>query len=274
MADAARSGRRYDVDHLVALSARLRRQGLGGGAAGPRPPVEHEPYTLDRLRVTVTASVRDGEAAWAALHTRMPSTLLHLVRLTDALHGLLARWGLYASDVRDTTPGPERDPAGAPVPGRSLHHVRRGAVSLTAAAARLGRTLVDAARPGKLSASNGYDAVLRERQALAKAIHAAPRLLRGGPYRLPSPPVALVGTRRSWWAVVGGVGLRLDRHPDARYRIRHGALLAPYAERARADGDLLGPFATERQATDAAKRAVATPKDYQVGLFAPATSPP
>ena len=38
----------------------------------------------------------------------------------------------------------------------------------------------------------------------------------------------------------------------------------PFSDR----DDVLGPFPTKRAATDAAKRAVATPEDSRIGLFA------
>ena len=77
---------------------------------------------------------------------------------------------------------------------------------------------------------------------------------------LPTSPVERVGDRLSWWAVAGGPGTPRGK----RFGIKRGSLAKPFAER----DDVLGPFATQRAATDAAKRAVATPEDSRIGLFA------
>ena len=213
-------------------------------------PVEPEPYTEADLRRHVEGTFKRSRGLWEALTESEPHVVPYVLDLVARLLGRLASWGLHGRDVRATTRGPEGE--------QPPSSYGRAVGQLTTGAARLAKDLADqvAGRDPDGTARR----LDRDRAASASAIESARRLLAGGPLVLPTAPVEHVGDRHSWWAVTGGRG----KPKSKRFGLKRGSRAKPYAER----DDVLGPFPTKRAATDAAKRAVATPEDSQIGLFA------
>ena len=248
IARGERTGRPYDAAFLATLVERAERQTPADPA--DRRPVEPEPYTAADLRRHVEGTFQRSRGLWDALNEAEPHVVPTVLDLVRQLVGRLAEWGLHGRDVRASTRGPE----GEQPP--SSHG--RAVGQLTTGAARLAKDLADqAAGRDPEGTARRLD---RDRVAFGRAVEGAHRLLAGGPLVLPTAPVERVGDRHSWWAVTDGPG-----KPKAkRFGIKRGSLAKRYVDR---DG-VLGPFPTERAATDAAKRAVATPEDSRIGLFA------
>ena len=248
IARGERTGRPYDAAFLATLVERAERQTPADPA--DRRPVDPEPYTEADLRRHIEGTFRRSAGLWEAFTEAAPHVVPDVLDLVRQLIGRLATWGLHGRDVRASTRGPEREQPPSDY-GCAIGQ-------LTTGAARLAKDLADqaAGRDPDGTARRLY----RDRIAFERAVEAARRLLEGGPLVLPSAPVERVGDRHSWWAVAGGPGTPRGK----RFGIKRGSLAKPFAERA----DVLGPFPTKRAATDAAKRAVATPEDSRIGLFA------
>ena len=243
------TGHPYDAAFLSRLVERAERQTPADPSR--RRPVEPEPYTEADLRRHVEGTFRRSRGLWGALNEAEPHVVPTVLDLVRQLVGRLAEWGLHGRDVRASTRGPEGE--------QPPSSYGRAVGQLTTGAARLAKDLADqgAGRDPQGTARR----LDRDRAAFERAVEGARRLLAGGPLVLPTAPVERVGDRHSWWAVAGGPGTPRGK----RFGIKRGSLARPYADR----DDVLGPFATQRAATDAAKRAVATPEDSRVGLFAP-----
>ena len=248
IARGERTGRPYDAAFLASLVERAERQTPADPAN--RHPVEPEPYTEADLRRHVEGTFRRSRGLWQALDEAELHVVPTVLDLVARLVGRLASWGLHGRDVRATTRGPEGEQPPSSY-GRAIGQ-------LTTGAARLAKDLAD--QRGARDLEGTARRLARDRAAFRCAVEGARRLLAGGPLVLPTAPVERVGDRHSWWAVTGGKG-----KPKAkRFGIKRGSLAKPFAER----DDVLGPFPTKRAATDAAKRAVATPADSRIGLFA------
>ena len=242
------AGRPYSLAFLRTLVERAERQTPADPSQ--RRPVEPEPYTAAELRRHVESTFPGTSGLWRALHDAEPHMVSDVLDLVAWLVGRLASWGLHARDVRAGTRGPE----GEQPPSSYGRAVGR----LTTGAARLAKDLADQAA-GR-DPDGTARRLARDRAAFGDAVAGARRLLAGGPLVLPTAPVERTGDRHSWWAVTGGRGMPRGK----RYGIKRGSRATSFAER----DDVLGPFPTKRAATDAAKRAVATPEDSQIGLFA------
>ena len=248
IARGERTGRPYDDAFLAALVERAERQTPADPA--DRLPVEPEPYTVADLRRHVEGSFRRSRGLWEALTEAEPHVVPTALDLVARLVGRLASWGLHGRDVRASTRGPEGE--------QPPSSYGRAVGQLTTGAARLAKDLADQAA-GR-DPDGTARRLARDHAAFENAAEGARRLLAGGPLVLPTAPVERVGDRHSWWAVTGGRG-----KPRAkRFGIKRGSVAKPFADR----DDVLGPFATKRAATDAAKRAAATPEDSRIGLFA------
>ena len=248
IARGERTDRPYDAAFLATLVERAERQTPVDPAN--RRPVEPEPYTVADLRRHVEGTFKRSRGLWEALTESEPHVVPTALDLVGQLLGRLASWGLHGRDVRATTRGPEGE--------QPPSSYGRAVGQLTTGAARLAKDLADeAAGRDPEGTARRLD---RDRAAFASAAEGARRLLVGCPLVLPTASVEHVGDRHSWWAVTGGRG-----KPKAkRFGIKRGSRAKPFAER----DDVLGPFPTKRAATDAAKRAVATPEDSRIGLFA------
>ena len=242
------TGRPYDVEFLAHLVERAERQ--RPLAPEDRRPVEPEPYTEADLRRHVEGTFRRSAGLWHALIESEPHVVPAVLDLVARLLGRLASWGLHGRDVRPSTRGPEGEQPPSDV-GRAIG-------KLTTGAARLAKDLADqaAGRDPEATARR----LARDLAAFERAKEGAQRLLDGGPLMLPTPPIERVGDYRSWWAVTGGPGTPRRK----RFGIKRGSMPKPFADR----DDVLGPFPTKRAAMDSAKRAVATPEDSRIGLFA------
>ena len=248
VARGERSGKPYDLAFLRTLVERAERQ--RPLAPEDRRPVEPEPYTKANLRRHVEGTFRRSRGLWSALTEAEPHVVPTVLDLVAQLVGRLASWGLHGRDVRASTRGPEGEQPPSDY-GRAIG-------GLTTGAARLAKDLADQ-RAGR-DPEGTARRLARDQVAFRRAVEGARRLLAGGPLVLPTPRVEGVGDRHSWGAVTGGPGTPRGK----RFGIKRGSLAESFADR----DDVLGPFPTERAATDAAKRAVATPEDSRVGLFA------
>ena len=253
IARGEQTGRPYDLTFLAGLVERAERQTPADPAA--RRPVEPEPYTAADLRRHVEGTFRRSRGLWDALTEAEPRVVPDVLDLVRQLVGRLASWGLHGRDVRATTRGPEGEQPPSDY-GRAIGQ-------LTTGAARLAKDLADQAAERDLEGTTRR--LARDLAAFESAKEGARRLLSGGPLVLPTAPVERVGDRHSWWAVTAGPG----KPRGKRFGIKHGSVSKPFADR----GDVLGPFPTKRAATDAAKRAVATPEDSRIGLFATPVDP-
>ena len=248
VARGERAGKPYDLSFLRTLVERAERQTPADPSQ--RTPVEPEPYTEADLRRHVEGTFRRSGGLWDALVESEPHVVPTVLELVAQLVGRLASWGLHGRDVRASTRGPEGEQAPSSY-GRAVGQ-------LTTGAARLAKDLADqnAGRDPDGTARR----LARDQAAFKSAVQAARRLLGGGPLVLPIAPIERVGNYRSWWAVTGGPGAPRGK----RFGIKHGSVSKRFADR----DDVLGPFPTKRAATDAAKRAVSTPEDCRIGLFA------
>ena len=247
VARGERVGKPYDLAFLRTLVERAERQTPADPSR--RSPVEPEPYTEADLRRHVEGTFRRSAGLWDALTESEPHVVPTVLELVAQLVGRLASWGLHCRDVRASTRGPD----GEQPPSDYGRAVGR----LTTGAARLVKDLAD--RAAGRDPEGTARRLARDQAAFASAVEAARRLLSGGPLVLPTAPVERVGDYRSWWAVTGGPGTPRGK----RFGIKHGSVSKRFAQR----DDVLGPFPTKRAATDAAKRAVATPEDRRIGLF-------
>ncbi|OZC01441.1 hypothetical protein [Rubricoccus marinus] len=248
IARGERTSQPYDAAFLASLVERAERQTPADPSQ--RTPVKPEPYTEADLRRHVEGTFRRPAGLWHALTESEPHVVPTVLDLVAQLIGRLASWGLHGRDVRASTRGPEGE--------QPPSDYGRAVGKLTTGAARLAKDLADQ-KAGRDSDGTARR-LARDQAAFESAVQAARRLLRGGPLVLPTAPVERVGTYRSWWAVTGGPGAPRGK----RFGIKHGSVSKRFAER----DDVLGPFPTKRAATDAAKRAVATPDDCRIGLFA------
>ena len=248
IARGERVGTPYDLAFLRTLVERAERQTPADPAQ--RTPVEPEPYTEADLRRHVEGTFRRSAGLWDALTEAEPHVVPAVLELVARLVGRLASWGLHGRDVRASTRGPEGE--------QPPSDYGRAVGGLTTGAARLAKDLADqeAGRDPEGTARR----LARDHVAFRRAVEGARRLLAGGPLVLSTAPVERVGDRHFWWAVTGGPG----KPERKRFGIKRGSLPKSFADR----DDVLGPFPTERAATDAAKRAVATPEDSRIGLFA------
>ena len=247
IARGEQTGRPYAVTFLAGLVERAERQTPSDPSA--RRPVDPEPYTAADLRRHVEGTFRRTRGLWDALTNAEPRVVPDVLDLVHQLVGRLASWGLHGRDVRATTRGPEGEQPPSDY-GRAIG-------GLTTGAARLAKDLADQAA-GR-DPDGTARRLARDLVAFESAKEGARRLLGGGPLVLPTAPVERVGNRRTWWAVTAGPG----KPRGKRFGIKQGSVSKPFAER----DDVLGPFPTKRAATDAAKRAVATPGDSRIGLF-------
>ena len=254
VARGERVGTPYDLAFLRTLVERAERQAPADPSQ--RTPVEPEPYTEADLRRHVEGTFRRSAGLWHALTESEPHVVPTVLDLVAKLVGRLASWGLHGRDVRASTRGPEGE--------QPPSDYGRAVGKLTTGAARLAKDLADLRADSRADAGRDPEGttrrLARDRAAFESAVEAARRLLGGGPLVLPTPPPERVGTYRSWWAVTGGPGAPRGK----RFGIKHGSVSKRFADR----DDVLGPFPTKRAATDAAKRAVSTPEDCRIGLFA------
>ena len=248
IARGEQTGRPYDVTFLAGLVERAERQTPAAPSA--RRPVDPEPYTAADLRRHVEGTFRRSRGLWDALTEAEPRVVPDVLDLVLQLVGRLASWGLHGRDVRATTRGPEGEQPPSDY-GRAIGQ-------LTTGAARLAKDLADQAAERDLEGTTRR--LARDLAAFESAKEGARRLLSGGPLVLPTAPVERVGDRHSWWAITAGPG----KPRGTRFGIKRGSVSKPFSDR----DDVLGPFPTKRAATDAAKRAVATPEDSRIGLFA------
>lgn len=242
----------YDVEFLAGMVERMeRRVGRGSG------PIEVEPYTAVRLRQLVEGTFPSVSGLWEAMTDGDPDAVETALDLVDRLRRRLGTWGLRPEDVAVTTPAPDGE--------RPPHELTQAATYLAASVCRLAKDLAD--QEAGRYVDDTPRRLARDYAAFERDVEAARRVLDGGPFRLPVPEVETVGDRTTWWAVVAGPG----KSKQKRYSVKRGRRARAFAER---DG-VLGPFRTEGQAEDAAKRVTARPEDSRIGLFSmlPAREP-
>ena len=243
------TGAPYDLEFFRRFVERMERQDAPDPSK--RVPVQPEPYTRADLRRHVEGCFARSAGHWDALVEAERSMVCDVLDLAEALLARLASWGLHGRDVKVSTAGPD----GAPAP----HDHTRALGSLVTGLARLAKDLADQ-EAGRYAADTPRR-LERDYRNIERDLEGARRVLTGGPFQLPAPPDDYVGDRMSWWAVVEGPG----KPKGKAFAIKRGRRMRAFAER---EG-VRGPFATKRLASDAAKRALATPEDSMIGLFAP-----